>query len=144
MREKFKLITDSSLWSDLRWTSRSFSVLLFILSLKVRTLWPTNYNVSYMISRIKDIMITVIGGYNWGHEYFYSDFSFPLISLGEALSCYTYTYDWEMEPIQPRWGRPHLNVTGPEQGVRECVNPEINVCMTSHLRDGEKGDIVSG
>ena len=28
----------------------------------------TYYNVSY-ISRIKDIMIIVIGGYNWGQEF---------------------------------------------------------------------------
>ena len=38
---------------------------------------------------------------------------------------------------QPLWGIPHLNVTGPELGVRECVSPEINCCFTNLLRDSE-------
>ena len=61
-----------------------------------------------------------------------------LFPPGQALTCYTYTYDYEMEPEQPRWGKPLLNVSKPELGVRECVNPEINVCITNHLRDSRE------
>ena len=60
------------------------------------------------------------------------------VTAGQALTCHTLSYDHEYEDPQPAWGVPHLNVTGPEEGVRECVRPEINACMKNHLRDGEE------
>ena len=61
-----------------------------------------------------------------------------LMFLGQGLKCYEYTYDYEMFPEeeQPLWGKPLLNVTNQNMGVRECVNPEVNCCMTNLLDDG--------